>query len=233
MKKALLFFLLFTLLFVTACKKAETTNLDTDDTYLQQVNVTVNNGELGTRNAATAVIRPSLITQVGVANRTIEYLCSGNSSVKVRWTTDAANAMTFTSTQPFNVILGCNSASQRAHHLVPLQTVDEESTIGLHPVLRAAALNGFHPQDSYNGICIPTAVHANHPQYNNWVVAQLNTYAGSNTVDLTNIGSCNKANVWVQCKLIPELRRLVNLAVSSNTVINEYFRNLPVTNIGY
>ena len=237
MKKALLF-LLFTLLFVTACKKSETTNLETDDTYLQQVNVTLNNGELGTRNTATAVIRPSLITQVGVANRTITYLCSGNSSVTVRWTTDAANNMTFSSTQPLNVIIGCNSATDQAHDIIPLKATDEANDgINLHPVLKAAALNGFNPQDSYNGVCAPIGIHANHPAYNTWVIDQLNFYAAGRTVDFTNIGSCNDANIWVQCKFIPYLRTKINAAIAANTKINDYFKpttgNLPTTFIGY
>jgi hypothetical protein len=238
MKKALLF-LLFTLLFVTACKKAETTNLGTDDTYLQQVNVSVNNGELGTRSAATAVTRPSLIKQVGSPNRTIEYLCSGNSSVMVRWTTDAANNMTFSSTKPLNVIIGCNSATDQAHHIIPLKATDEANDgIDLHLVLRAAALYGFNPQDAYNGICSPLGIHANHPQYNAWVISQLNFYTSSGrTVDLTNDASCNNANIWVQCKLIPYLRGKINAAIAANTKINDYFRptagNVPATFIGY
>lgn len=238
MKKVLLF-LLFTLFFITACKKTETTNLDTDDTYLQQVDVTANDGGLVTRSTATAVIRPSLIKQVGVAGRTIEYLCSGNSSVMVRWTTDAANNITFSSTKPLNVIIGCNSATEQAHHIIPLKATDEVNDgIDLHPVLRAAALYGFNPQDAYNGICAPLGIHANHPQYNAWVISQLNFYTSSGrTVDFSNDASCNNANIWVQCKLIPYLRTKINAAIAANTKINDYFRptagNVPATFIGY
>ena len=241
MKNALLF-LLFTLLFATACKKADTTS-DTDDgTYLQQVDITNNSGGLTTRSTATAVIRPSLITQVGSPNRTIDYLCGGSpaaANVRVYWYTDASNNMTFSSTKPLNVIIGCNSSTSQAHHIIPLKATDEANDgINLHDVLKAAALNGFNPQDAYNGICAPIGIHANHPQYNTWVINQLNLYlTQGRSVDFTNIGSCNAANVWVQCKLIPSLKDKINKAIAANISINEYFRltngNVTNTFIGY
>lgn len=122
-------------------------------------------------------------------------------------------------------IKGCGSDDQ-AHHIIPSQWTFPTGSNGYkHPLVQKAALSGFHPNDWYNGVCLPTTQHHYHPKYNEYVQFQLNEF--HNTFVGRPPYSPYTANKWLQCKLIPHLLGLVT-NIPAGTTINDYFT--PINN---
>ena len=145
---------------------------------------------------------------------------SGNTKV-VRWNLIGANyTVGFGEESNLRDIIGCPD-DDRAHHIIPSQWTFPSGTAGVsHPVVQKAALEGFHPNDGYNGVCLPSTQHHNHPKYNDYVKFQLDQY-------VANGGAMTPraTNKWLQSKLIKELRKqLAAMPTGANLpTINNYY----------
>ena len=152
------------------------------------------------------------------------------SSTQCVWWKPVSGSIQFSSFSDLDNVIGPGSG--QAHHIIPKQLCDGfGGTLSfLHIVVKTAAYDGFHPNDGYNGIRIPTVNHSgSHPAYTAWVKYQLDEYVLQKVTY-----SPREANKWIQCKLIPKLRTHIaaTIATSPAQNVNTYFSTLPLTFIG-
>jgi A nuclease family of the HNH/ENDO VII superfamily with conserved AHH len=150
------------------------------------------------------------------------------SSTQCVWWMPKNGSIEFSSYSDLADVIGPGTG--QAHHIIPKQLCDDfvttaGSTSALHAVVKTAAYDGFHPNDGYNGIRIPSANHTgNHPAYTAWVKSQLELFK----VTKNNNYTAREANKWIQCKLIPKIRDYIALTIATNNPvqnINTYFGN--------
>ena len=150
----------------------------------------------------------------------------------ITWTVvDDFRKLSYGNRGDLNPIIG-TSTNLQAHHIIPWGVCNGSSIFTADLIVRQAALAGFHPNDTYNGISLTVyktsggetgdgnGVHSNHPQYDEWIKFQLREYQ-KETSDKVDPA---KANEWLQCRLIPRLRREMNNL--QGKTLNEYFRDL-------
>jgi hypothetical protein len=115
-----------------------------------------------------------------------------------------------------------------AHHILSLGECD-------HPVVQAAAKNGFHPNlpESILGLehydeALQVGLHQNHPAYDDFIEYRLDRFK-----DKGNL-SPESCNDFIQKELIPELKKeIFNAKNSASKNLNTYFKDVinPVYNI--
>ncbi len=107
------------------------------------------------------------------------------------------------------------------HHILSLGKCD-------HPVVHAAAKNGYHPNlpESIIGLehyddALKVGLHQNHPSYDDFIEFRLNEFMGKGRL------SPDAANDFIQKKLIPELKtEIFNAINSSSKNLNTYFKDI-------
>lgn len=155
---------------------------------------------------------------------TSPFLAVGGNTRTVRWSQGGAGfTIAFGNESNLRSIIGCQTDDQ-AHHIIPSQWTFATGSGGAsHAVIQQAALDGFHPNDGYNGICLPTTQHHNHPQYNDYVQFQLNQYVARG-----NLMTPAATNKWLQCRLIKELVKQLNAMPTGANLptINDYYRTI-------
>lgn len=208
--------------FLNACHKDSTIS----ETAEVQI-TTLSNSSSGLTERSSALQMPSgHFTTLRYTSSGVRSFPTGN--VNLVWTANAANTtIQFSSRTQLATVISTPSGSQ-AHHIIPWQWVDDfgGSASLLQNTVKAAAYAGFHPNNTYNGTNIPNTLHnGSHPQFSNYVRFQLDAWLLNNTLNTSfiNIGECQVANTWIQCKLIPHLRTHLNAMVSQNKNINVYF----------
>ncbi len=176
-----------------------------------------------TVNGVNVVTRP-----VNLSTGIYQSPARGNSSVTLVWqgAFNTTGNLYLGSRSQLRTVIGVPTDEQ-AHHLIPWD-------LNTNIVVKYALLDGFHPNDNYNGLAVTafkdgnSGLHANHPQYNAWVLNQLGQFFSFyGTTNLTY----RIANSWIQAKLIPRLRAEIN-SIPSGTTINTYFTNLSNNFIG-
>jgi A nuclease family of the HNH/ENDO VII superfamily with conserved AHH len=106
-------------------------------------------------------------------------------------------------------IIGTNTSTHRAHHIIPQQVCDVASS--LNPVIQRAGNAGFQPNDGYNGVNLLIVNHTgSHTRYTDWVLSQLERYR---THANYSTFSDHDVNIWVQTKLIPAALSKMNGAI--------------------
>jgi hypothetical protein len=113
-------------------------------------------------------------------------------------------------------VLGVTDPLYNAHHIIPRKHCDSKITSNsMHPVVKKATLDGFHPCDGYNGVSILATLNSpgGHTNYNDYVKFQMDEF---NKPANKQNATFKEANTWIQCKLIPHLRIKINAAVTSN-----------------
>jgi hypothetical protein len=144
----------------------------------------------------------------------------------VQWRMSATGTVSkikFSDFGELRAILGIPTGNtDQAHHIIPKQLCDAFSSGSqLHPVVEAAAFDGFHPNDAYNGIRLTTTNHSgSHPRYTDWVNFQLTSYQNASGYSSKTI---RQINTWVQCKLIPAALTHINNAVAQGIKVQDYF----------
>jgi hypothetical protein len=224
-----------------------------------------NSGGLQTR-ACTPVSQPSdffiRLRYYLNATKTKTVFLSGNTTTTLNWKSgsDTNRIILYFSAaalggqkksirDQLRIILSSTSDVQ-AHHLIPLEfCVPEGGGSDLHPVVQAAAYNGYHPNESYSAMNINSTDRAkgyhigSHPNYSAWVLNLLDQYQirytpnGAATVNqpgrklFDNLPACQNANGWIQCKLIPRLKKEIDNALiraarpsTANKNFDDYFR---------
>jgi hypothetical protein len=91
---------------------------------------------------------------------------------------------------------------------------------------KASAKAGFHMNSFVNGANLTkylkstgSGIHGNHPAYTNWVLAELNHFAGNSSDPI----ACKK---FLEEKLIPKLKGIISIVENSPTGnLNQYFIN--------
>jgi hypothetical protein len=223
-----------------------------------------NSGGLQTR-ACTPVQQPSgFFTGLRYylnATKTKTLFLSGNTTTTLNWKSgpDTNRIILYFSAaalggqkaslrDQLRIILSSTSDVQ-AHHLIPLEFCVPETGSDIHPVVQAAAYNGYHTNESYSAMNINSKDRAkgyhigSHPNYSAWVVNLLNQYQtrytpnGTATVNQSgrklfdNLPACQNANGWIQCKLLPRLKAEIDAALmraakpsTANKNFDDYFR---------
>lgn len=151
--------------------------------------------------------------------------------VKVTWI-PYMKSIKFPNTAELSLSLGLTDKDvDRAFMLIPSRFWDDFSgsfNNRLHVVVNAAVRDGFHPVDAYNGFRLPPAnVSPTLAYYHEWVRFQLDTYQSK----FPN-PSPEKANEWLQTKLIAALQSHMRILVSENRTIDTYFKTLPKAYVG-
>ena len=217
-------------LFFTACQHQSSPTTLVEPEQIQNEVVTIPTGGLSVRSGTGGVALQMgsgfFKTLRKTSNGTFPFN-SQTGGVNLVWTADAGNTtITFSSRTQLATVLSTPSSAQ-AHHIIPWQWVAPAAQSLLHPTVQAATYAGFHPNNTYNGINLPSpSIHSgSHPAYSAYVKYQLDQYQTRNMNALTfdNIVECQTANTWIQCKLIQDLRVHLNKAITTGTNINTYF----------
>lgn len=155
----------------------------------------------------------------GVTTITRQISNNGN-TITLKWVVDGNGVITFGNRSNLATILG--TIDDEAHHILTW------TKSGRHPVVQAAAKDGFHLNTFENGIglskyrkSLGEGIHGNHPAYDDYVVHKLSEFKR----DYPNF-TPELANEHIQKNIIPHMKDLIEDASNSAHNLNEYFKQV-------